>query len=165
MTGSGAFHIKQGSFRAYGQDLDIETGVISFPGGPLSRPGINLRATRTIGDVVAGIYAIGPADKPRLTTYSNPPMSEGYVISYLLTGSPPNDNEGARLAVGKQINNKLSVSISADVKTGESEFMTRYRLNRKVHVQTTTGANSNAADIFYTIELENDELLKKKIAP
>ncbi len=159
MLGSGAFHIKQGSFRAYGQDLDIETGVISFPGGPLSQPGINLRATRTVGDIVAGIYAIGPARKPRLTTFSNPPMSESHVISYLLTGSAPNDvGKGAKLSIGRQINNKLSVAVGTDVKTGESEFITRYRLSRKVHVETTTGANSNAVDIFHTIELEDDEI-------
>jgi len=157
MMGSGAFHIKQGSFRAYGQDLDIETGVISFPGGPLSQPGINLRATRTVGDIVTGIYAIGPARKPRLTTFSNPPMSESHVISYLLTGSAPSEaGKGAKLSIGRQINSKLSVSAGTDVKTGDSEFITRYRINRKIHVQTTTGSNSNAADVFYTIELEDD---------
>jgi len=159
LIGSGAFQIKQGSYRAYGQDLDIETGVISFPGGPLSKPGINLRATRTVGDVVAGIYAIGPASKPRLTTFSNPPMSESSVISYLLTGSAPNNaGKGTKLSVGRQINNKLSVSVGTDVKTGESEFIARYRLGRKVHIQTTTGADSNAVDIFYTIELNDDDL-------
>jgi len=161
LIGSGAFYIKQGSFRAYGQDLDIETGVISFPGGPLSQPGINLRATRTVGDVVAGIYAIGPASKPRLTTFSNPPMSESLVISYLLTGSAPDQVGGTRLSIGRQINNKLSVAVGTDVKTGESEFMARYRLSRKIHVQTTTGSNTNAADIFYTIELEDEAFLKK----
>jgi len=158
MLGSGEFHIKQGTFRAYGQNLDIRTGVISFPGGPLSKPGINLRATRTIGPVVVGVNAIGPASKPRLTTFSNPPMSESNIISYLLTGSSPNDmGKGAMLSVGRQINNKLSVSVGTDVKTGESEFITRYRLNRKIHVQVTTATNSNAADIFYTTELGGDE--------
>jgi len=159
LIGSGAFQIKQGSYRAYGQNLDIETGVISFPGGPLSKPGINLRATRTVGNVVAGIYAIGPASKPRLTTFSNPPMSESSVISYLLTGSSPDKaGQGTKLSIGRQLNNKLSVSVGTDVKTGESEFVARYRLSRKFHVQTTTGANSNAADIFYTIELEDEDL-------
>lgn len=158
MLGSGALHIKQGSYRAYGQDLDIETGVISFPGGPLSQPGINLRAAKTEGDIVAGIYAIGPASKPRLTTFSNPPMPESNVISYLLTGaSPDNVGKGAKLSIGRQINNKLSVAVETNVKTGDSEFIARYRLNRKIHVQTTTGANSNAADIFYTIELAEKE--------
>jgi translocation and assembly module TamB len=159
LLGSGAFHIKEGKYRAYGQNLDIETGVISFPGGPLSKPGINIRATRTIGDIVAGVYAIGPAAKPRITTFSNPPMSESHVISYLLTGSAPDDvGKGAKVSMGKQINNKLSVGVDTDVKTGDSEFITRYRLSRKVHVQTTTGANSNAADIYYTIELEDDDV-------
>ncbi len=159
VMGSGAFNIKQGSYRAYSQDLEIETGVISFPGGPLSQPGVNLRATRTVGDIVVGISAIGPASKPRLTTFSNPPMSESQVISYLLTGSASNGTgSGAKLSVGRQINNKLSVAVGTDVTTGESEFITRYRLNRKIHVQTTTSKNSNAVDVFYTMELgEEDE--------
>lgn len=166
MLGSGAFHIKEGKYRAYGQNLEIETGVISFPGGPLSKPGINLRATRTIGDIVAGVYAIGPAAKPRITTFSNQPMSESHVISYLLTGSAPDDvGKGAKVTVGKQINNKLSVGVDTDVKTGDSEFITRYRLSRKIYVQTTTGANSNAADIYYTIELEDDDVTIPLIEP
>ncbi len=153
VMGSGSFSIKQGSFRAYGQNLDIETGVISFPGGPISQPGINLRATRTVGDITAGIFAIGPARKPRLTTFSNPPMSESNVISYILTGSAGNDvGKGGMLSIGRQINNKLSVSIGTDVKSGESEFITRYRLSRKISIQTTTGTSSNAVDVFYTFE-------------
>jgi translocation and assembly module TamB len=169
MLGSGAFHIKQGSFRAYGQDLEIETGVISFPGGPLKQPGINLRATRSVGVIVAGIYAIGPLRKPRLTTFSNPPMSESQVISYLLTGSAPGDiGKGAKLSIGRQINNKLSVSIGTDVKTGDSEFIARYRLSRSIHVQTTTAANGNGVDIFYSVELggeESKETTEKEFNP
>lgn len=166
MLGSGAFQIKQGSYRAYGQDLQIETGVISFPGGPISQPGINLRATRTVGDVMAGIYAIGPASKPRLTTFSNPPMSESQTISYLLTGTTPSDaGKGAALSTGRQINNKLSVSAGSNVKTGEREFHTRYRLSRKTYVETTTGTNSNAADIFYTIELGKEATKEKEPKP
>jgi len=153
LFGSGEFHLKQGTFRAYSQDLEIQTGVISFPGGPLSQPGINLRATRTIGEVTVGVSAIGPAAKPRLTTFSNPPMSESNIISYLLTGSAPsNSKTGAKLSVGRQINNRLSVSVGTDVKTGEKEFVTRYRISRKISAQTTTATSSNALDIFYTTE-------------
>ncbi len=166
MLGSGSFQIKQGSYRAYGQDLQIETGVISFPGGPLSQPGINLRATRTVGDVMAGIYAIGSASNPRITTFSNPPMSESQTISYLLTGTTPSDaGKGAALSVGRQISNKLSISAGSNVKTGEREFHTRYRLSRKTYVETTTGNNSNAADIFYTIELGKEEGKKAESKP
>jgi translocation and assembly module TamB len=163
MMGSGEFHIKEGSYRAYGQDLEIVTGVISFPGGPLTQPGINLQAIRELESVTVGIYAIGPAAKPRITTMSEPPMSESNVISYLLTGSAPNDtSSGAKVSIGRQINNKLSVSVGADVKTGEREFITRYRLNRKIHVQATTATNSNAADIFYTVEFGQKGKKKKE---
>ena len=54
--------------------------------------------------------------------------------------------------------------MGADVKTGEREFITRYRLNRKFHVQTTTATNSNAADIFYTIEFGQKGEKKKEPA-
>jgi len=158
ILGSGVFQIKEGTYRAYSQNLDIETGVISFPGGPLSKPGINLRATRTIGRNIVGINGIGSIEKPRLTTFSNPPMSESKVLSYLLTGSALSDvGQGAKLSIGRRVNDKLSVSVGTDIKTGEQEFAARYRLNRKTHIQTTTATNSNAVDIFYTLELGGDD--------
>ncbi len=166
MMGSGEFHIRQGSYRAYGQDLEIENGVISFPGGPLSQPGINLRATRSVGDVIAGISVIGSAKKPRITTFSKPPMSESQTLSYIITGASPSTG-GAKLSVGRQINNKLSVSVGTDTKTGDSHFVARYRLSRKINVETSTGSNSNAADIFYTTEFGGNnsrtEEIKDKI--
>ncbi len=165
MLGSGEFHVKQGTFRAYGQDLDIERGVISFPGGPLSQPGINLQATRTVGDIVAGVNVLGSASRPRITTFSRPPMSESSTISYLLTGSAPEGgNGGVKLSTGRQINNRLSVFVGTDVKSGDSEFGARYRLNRKTYVQTTTATNSNAVDLFYTIEVGGiDELVTEVV--
>jgi translocation and assembly module TamB len=163
MLGSGEFRIKEGSYRAYGQDLEIKTGVLSFPSGPLTKPGINLRATRTIGDIEVGIYAIGPAAKPRITTFSRPLMSESQTISYLLTGSAPSSGSGgAKLSIGRQINNKLSVSIGTDTKTGDSEFIARYRLSRRFSVQTTTGTSTNAADIFYTMEMGGKKTKEEK---
>jgi translocation and assembly module TamB len=161
MMGSGEFHIRQGSYRAYGQDLEIENGVISFPGGPLTQPGVNLRATRSVGDVVAGISVIGPAKKPRITTFSRPPMSESQTLSYIITGASPSTGR-AKLSVGRQINNKLSVSVGTDTKTGDSQFVARYRLSRKINVETTTGTSSNAADIFYTTEFGGDDSTKKE---
>ena len=154
---AGDINIDQGTYRAYGQDLTIERGIISFAGGPPSNPGINLRATRQIDEVIVGINAIGPVRKPRITTFSTPAMSENDVISYLLIGKPASDiGQGGdrKLAVGRQINPKLSVSVGTNLDTGEAEFSTRYRLSRKVHVEGTTTPRSSAADIFYTWELE-----------
>ncbi len=156
LKGSGEIRIEQGTFHAYGQNLDIETGIISFPGGPLTKPGVNLRATRSIDNIVVGVSAIGSALKPRITTFSKPAMAERDVISYLLTGSPTSKiGKGAgMLSVGKQINSKLSVSIGTNPSTGDAEFKTNYRINRKLHLQATNGSKSNAFDIFYTFEKE-----------
>lgn len=163
MTGSGEFRIEQGTYRAYGQDLVIEKGIILFPGGPITKPGINLSATRTIGEVVAGINAIGPAEKPRLKTFSQPPMAERDVISYILTGSPTSGaGKGAKLAVGRQINSDLSVEVGTDTKTGESEFKANYRINRAFSVQTTTGSASNAVDLYYILELGGKDAGKEE---
>ncbi len=156
LKGSGEIRIEQGTFRAYGQNLDIETGIISFPGGPLTKPGVNLRATRSIDNVVVGVSAIGSALKPRITTFSKPAMAERDVISYLLTGSPTSKiGKGTgMLSVGRQINSKLSVSVGTNPSTGDAEIKTNYRINRKLHLQATNGSKSNAFDIFYTFEKE-----------
>ncbi len=154
---AGDIHIDQGTYRAYGQDLTIERGIISFVGGPPSNPGINLRATRQLDEVIVGINAIGSINKPRITTFSTPAMSENDVISYLLIGKPAQDiGQGGdtKLAVGRQVNSRLSVSVGTNLDTGEAEFSTRYRLSRKIHVEGTTTPRSSAADIFYTWELE-----------
>jgi translocation and assembly module TamB len=153
---AGDIRIDQGTYRAYGQDLTIEQGIISFAGGPPSDPGINLRATREIDEITAGINAIGPIKKPRITTFSTPAMSQNDVISYLLVGQPARDigGKGGKLSVGRQINSKLSVKVGTNPDTGEAEFGTRYRLSRKIHLEATTTQGSSAADIFYTWELE-----------
>ncbi len=154
---AGDINIDQGTYRAYGQDLTIERGIISFAGGPPSNPGINLRATRQIDEVVVGINAIGAIKKPRVTTFSTPAMSENDVISYLLVGKPASDiGQGGdtKLAIGRQINPRLSVSVGTNLDTGEAEFSTRYRLSRKIHVEGTTTPIGSAADIFYIWELE-----------
>ncbi len=84
-------------------------------------------------------------------------MSESLTISYLITGSAPSGDGGTKLSVGRQINNNLNISVGTDIKSGESEFVARYRLSRKISVQTTTASSSNAADIFYTTELGGEE--------
>jgi translocation and assembly module TamB len=154
---AGDIRIDQGTYRAFGQDLTIERGIISFAGGPPGNPGINLRATRQIDEVIVGINAIGSINKPRITTFSTPAMSENDVISYLLIGKPASDiGQGGdrKLAISRQANSKLSVSVGTNLDTGEVEFSTRYRLTREVHLEGTTTPRSSAADIFYTWELE-----------
>lgn len=100
--GTGELEIKDGTFKAYGQDLTIERGRLIFAGGPIDNPGVDLRAFRKADDgTVAGINAKGTVEKPEVTLWSDPPMTQSEQLAYLLMGRPLNrvqPQEGDRLA-------------------------------------------------------------------
>lgn len=101
MTGNGAVELKNGTYEAYGQKLTIEAGRIYYTGGPISRPGIDLRATRKTGDVTAGVKVSGTVQNPTTELYSEPAMPQSEALSYLLLGRPLNQassEEGEMLA-------------------------------------------------------------------
>jgi translocation and assembly module TamB len=99
--GVGELELREGIFKAYGQDLTLERGRIVFA-GPLNNPGIDVRAFRKADDgTVAGINAKGTVQKPEVTVWSRPAMTESEALAYLLLGRPLNrvePQEGDRLA-------------------------------------------------------------------
>lgn len=98
---TGQVEVSGGTFKAYGQDLTIERGRLIFS-GPVSNPGVNLRAFRKADDgTIAGIEARGSLQKPEVTLWSTPTMTQTEQLSYLLMGRPLNrvePQEGDRLA-------------------------------------------------------------------
>jgi translocation and assembly module TamB len=98
---TGEVEVSGGTFKAYGQDLTIERGRLVFA-GPVSNPGVDLRAYRKADDgTVAGIEARGSLQKPEVTLWSKPTMTQTEQLSYLLLGRPLNQaqpQEGDRLA-------------------------------------------------------------------
>ncbi len=100
-TGSGELRILDGEYRAYGQDLTIETGRLLFTGGPVDNPGLDMRATRKLGSVEVGATVRGNLRQPQLSLFSDPPMGQSEILSYLVTGRPLNqlsNTEGADVA-------------------------------------------------------------------
>lgn len=100
--GTGELELKEGTFKAYGQDLTIERGRVIFAGGPINNPGLDVRAFRRADDgTVAGINAKGTLETPEVTLWSDPPMGQSEALAYLLLGRPLNQaspQEGDRLA-------------------------------------------------------------------
>ena len=86
-TGNGRLALREGRYKAYGQELEIERGELIF-NGPLDNPQLDVRAIRRIRDVVAGIELSGTPAELRSSVYSEPAMSDAEVLSYLLTGRP-----------------------------------------------------------------------------
>jgi len=82
----GEVTVPEGRYRAYGQRLDVQQGRIIYTGGPVTNPGIDLRAVRNAGDVVAGIKVRGTFHKPEFELFSIPAMGQTDALSYLVLG-------------------------------------------------------------------------------
>ena len=123
----GVVKLKDGRFKAYGQDLQIRKGEFAFA-GPLDDPGIDLEAIRspesTRDDVVAGIRVKGHASDPIVTVFSDPAKSQEEALSYLLRGegldSSHDDSESGMmtqilLGLGASQGNAILSSIGSGV--------------------------------------------------
>jgi translocation and assembly module TamB len=108
-TGRGEIRIVEGVYKAYGRKLDIEQGRLLF-NGPIDSPRLDARAVRVIGDVTAGIRAVGPLRAPAVTVYSSPPLDQGDALSYVLIGRPLNQASGAEGAMLTQAAASLGMS-------------------------------------------------------
>lgn len=90
--------IRDGTYRAYGQDLTIERGRVQFSESPVDNPGLDLRAVRKVDDITAGLRVSGSLRKPEMTLFSTPTMAQNAVLSYLLTGQAPSGSGAMGLA-------------------------------------------------------------------
>ena len=87
--GKGEIRISEGEYRAFGQGLVIETGNILFSGGPISKPGIDIKAQRQPAeDITVGVFARGSISQPEVTVFSEPAMGKSEQLSWLMLGRP-----------------------------------------------------------------------------
>ncbi|HEY0505675.1 MAG TPA: translocation/assembly module TamB domain-containing protein [Lysobacter sp.] len=87
MTANGQLQV-HGRYKAYGQELDITRGELSWSGGPVSDPILNIRAERRVGDVTAGVDIRGRASAPTAEVWSDPASSQSEALAYLTLGRP-----------------------------------------------------------------------------
>jgi translocation and assembly module TamB len=88
MKGKGLIQVKKGAYRKYGINLDIARGRLIFSGGPVDRPALDVLALRTVGSVNAGVTVSGTPQNPQVTLYSEPPMPDADILSYIVFGRP-----------------------------------------------------------------------------
>ena len=86
-TGLGELRLVDGKYQAYGQDLNIETGRLIFDGGAITKPAVDLYATRhPQSDITVGVRVRGTLDKPQLSLQSEPAMPREQQLSWLVLG-------------------------------------------------------------------------------
>lgn len=96
----GELRTARGSFRAYGQALDIEEGVLRF-NGPYDNPSLDVLAIRPNLSVRVGVQINGTALSPNIRLYSDSDLSDAEKLAWLVLGRSA-ANGGAEGAVLQQ---------------------------------------------------------------
>ena len=92
-----------GTYRAYGQQLSIETGVLRFT-GPYDDPTLDILAVRPqqgTGGQRVGVQITGSAQSPRVRLFSDPELPDSEKLAWLVLGRPAT-GAGAEAAVLQQ---------------------------------------------------------------
>jgi translocation and assembly module TamB len=147
LVGNGILVLEQGRYEGYGQRLAIDQGRLLFA-GPLDNPALDIRATRTVGQVVAGIQLTGTLEKPETRLFSDPAMPDAEILSYIVTGKPlssasgGSDSQalaaaatslGANSPVAQEISRTLGVDIGT--KSGATDEETAVTVGKQITPQ------------------------------
>jgi len=82
---NGSVRAVDGTYKAYGQKLSIDRGLITF-NGSIDNPRLDIEATRPNLDVRVGVAVSGNATNPRVRLFSEPELSEIDKLSWLVMG-------------------------------------------------------------------------------
>jgi translocation and assembly module TamB len=85
---AGTITAAEGTYAAYGQELEIRRGLITFI-GPVDNPRLDVLALRDDLDIIVGVAITGTVQAPRVRLYSEPEMSENEKLSWLVLGRAP----------------------------------------------------------------------------
>lgn len=86
-TASGALEVS-GRYRAYGRELEIVRGRLSWANTALDNPALDLRAQRRVDSVTVGLQVRGSALRPQSELFSEPAMDSSEALSWLVLGRP-----------------------------------------------------------------------------
>ena len=125
-----------GTYLAYGQILDIETGTINFS-GPIENAGLNILATRNTSPVKAGVQITGNLRIPTVKLVSTPDVSDSDKLSWLILGQPLDNAGESGLAV-------LSLAASTILSNGNSVPL-QTRLARSAGLDSLNVSGSGAS--------------------
>jgi translocation and assembly module TamB len=97
---TGSLSTVRGTYKAYGQQLFIDEGVLRFS-GPFDNPALDILAIRPNLSVRVGVQISGTALLPRVRLYANPELPEAEKLAWLVLGRSA-ANGGAEAAVLQQ---------------------------------------------------------------
>ncbi|MCW8469205.1 translocation/assembly module TamB domain-containing protein [Fluoribacter gormanii] len=163
----GELSVRQGTYKAYGQDLAIQQGQLIFTGGPISNPGINLRAAKKItttsttfatssqlldfnstnmqninyGEtMILGVEATGRLTRPKIQLFSDPAtLSQADILSMLVLGRPANQADKA----GGQLLLAAISSMNLGSNTNSLQLLEQLKQTAGIDFNVQTNTNYN----------------------
>ena len=146
-----------GEINAFGQQLRITEGTISFPGVPADNPHLDIRAERRIyGNSEihrAGVFVNGTLKSMVVEPYTDPMTTRERAQTLLITGSDFNMERGVgAVNIGTYIAPRIFVSYGIGVFEDENVISLRYDLGRRWGIKVTSGQRTTGIDINYVIE-------------
>lgn len=121
---TGDLFTHKGTYKAYGKTLAIQMGRLSYTGGSILNPGLNVTAIKKIkvlnmdkmesnfanttlnqtplppvytgskNEITVGVRVTGTLNAPYFNLFSDPSMNQGDILSYLLLGYPQSQIKG-----------------------------------------------------------------------
>ena len=82
----GTMKVVRGNYTFAGRSFDIDNGTITFDGGPVTDPEINLTASASVQDVEGIIKVTGSAERPSIAFSSTPALPQDEILSRMLFG-------------------------------------------------------------------------------
>jgi translocation and assembly module TamB len=135
-----------GSYRAYGQQLSIETGVLRFA-GPYDNPTLDVLAVRPQqGNVTqrVGVQITGTAQLPRVRLFSDPELPDSEKLAWLVLGRPAT-GAGAEAAVLQQAAMALLAGNSGGLDGGLAGVFGLDELGFRAPASSADGSTTSAA--------------------
>jgi translocation and assembly module TamB len=174
----GVVRTATGSYRAYGQQLSIQTGELSF-NGPYDDPMLNILALRPQAresDQQVGVQINGTAQAPRVRLVATPDLPDAEKLAWLVLGRPAtgagaeaailqqaalallagNDgglNGGLASALGLDEIGYRAESVNADGSTRAAAVTLGKRLSNELYLSYETGLAGamGTVSVFYDI--------------
>lgn len=166
---SGEIRTEGGTFRAYGQQLQISKGVVRF-NGAADNPVLDILALRPNyqSDQQAGVRVTGTALLPSVRLYSKPELSDSQTLAWLLLGraAPSGGAEAAMLQQaalaalsgrdGKSMASRVGLdelSLGEGSGSGSTSLTVGKRLSDKLYTtyEQTLGSAMGTLFIYYEL--------------